>query len=112
MKTHKIILRELPKISLNKWYAGAHWSARTKIKNEYILLVGAQTKQRFTKLCDVEYEFNFEKKPLDASNCVAMVKLIEDILFADDSGKVVRSIKISSKKCIQEFVVIYVTELQ
>ena len=36
--------------------------------------------------------------PLDASNCVAMVKLIEDVIFEDDNYKIVESINIKSRK--------------
>ena len=32
------------------------------------------------------------------SNCVAMVKLIEDVIFEDDNYKIVESINIKSRK--------------
>ena len=35
----KIILNDLPKISLNKWYSGEHWSKRKKLKDKYKLLI-------------------------------------------------------------------------
>jgi hypothetical protein len=40
----KIILKDLPKISLNKWYAGMHWTKRKKIKDNYTLIVKSQFK--------------------------------------------------------------------
>ena len=50
------------------------------------------------KTYEVEYTFNFKTRPLDASNCVAMVKLIEDVIFEDDNYKIVESINIKSRK--------------
>lgn len=95
-----IVLKDLPKISLNKWYAGMHWTKRKKIKDNYTMLVKAQHKQVFsrTKTYRVEYHFTFKSRPLDASNCVAMVKMIEDILFETDSYKVVTGLAITSRK--------------
>ena len=96
-----LTLRNLPKISLNQWYSGnAHWSKRVKIKKDYVKAIKAQCKEVFSKefKYKVEYEFFFKSRPLDASNCVAMVKLIEDIIFEDDSYKIVDSIKIKSRK--------------
>jgi hypothetical protein len=99
---------ELPKISLNEWYAGTHWTKRTKIKDTYRLLIAAKTHQTFTAPCHVEYRFTFRSRPLDCSNAVAMVKMIEDCIFPDDSYKVVRSIKISSDKGKQDGVTVVV----
>jgi len=96
----KIIeLHDLPKISLNEFYSGKHWSNRKKIKDNITLLVKAQTKEIIDYPCDVEYDFWFKKNPLDCSNaCGGMVKMIEDCIFPDDSPKIVRSIKVSSQK--------------
>ena len=96
----KIILNDLPKISLNKWYSGEHWSKRKKLKDKYKLLIKSQFKQVLSKdkTYEVEYTFNFKTRPLDASNCVAMVKLIEDVIFEDDNYRIVESINIKSRK--------------
>lgn len=109
----KIILRKLTKISLNKWYAGVHWSERNRIKNEYKIIIKSQYKNVFpkNKKYFVEYDFFFKNKPLDASNCVAMVKLIEDIIFEDDKFDIIIGIKISSRKNKDERVEIGVKEL-
>jgi|TARA_R110000803_G_C11759707_1_gene293745 hypothetical protein len=95
-----IILNDLPKISLNKWYAGMHWTKRKKMKDAYIQIVRSQFKQVLSKdnVYDVEYSFTFKNRPLDASNCVAMVKMVEDIIFEDDNYKIIHSILISSGK--------------
>ena len=95
-----IILTDLPKISLNKWYAGMHWTKRKKMKDSYTQIVRSQFREVLPKdkSYSVEYHFKFKNRPLDASNCVAMVKMVEDIIFADDSYKIVHSILISSGK--------------
>ena len=97
----KIILTNLPKVfSLNLFYSGVHWTKRKKLKDKYKLLIKSQFKQVLSKdkTYEVEYTFNFKTRPLDASNCVAMVKLIEDVIFEDDNYKIVESINIKSRK--------------
>ena len=96
----KIILNDLTKISLNLFYSGVHWSKRKKLKDRYKLLIKSQFKQVLSKdkTYEVYYTFNFKTRPLDASNCVAMVKLIEDIIFEDDNYKIVTSLNIKSRK--------------
>lgn len=109
----RIILKDLPKISLNKWYSSSHWSDRKKIKDQYKIIVKNQFKEVFSKdkSYQVDYSFAFKTKPLDASNCVAMVKLIEDIIFEDDKWNVIEEISISSFKGIKDILVITVNEL-
>ena len=96
----KIILNDLPKVSLNLFYAGVHWTKRKKLKDKYKLLIKSQFKQVLSKdkTYQVQYTFNFKTRPLDASNCVAMVKLIEDVIFEDDNYKIVTSLNIKSRK--------------
>jgi len=96
----KITLYGLTKVSLNAWYSGKHWSKRVKLKNDYKMLIKSQFKGVFRQdnRYNVTYDFVFRIKPLDASNCVAMVKLIEDVIFKDDAYNIVESIKISSRK--------------
>ena len=109
----EVNLYDLPKLSLNKWYAGVHWTKRKKIKDTYKTIVKNQFKHVFSKdkQYRVSYVFNFKTRPLDASNCVAMVKLIEDVIFEDDKWDIVTSISISSKKSKKEFVEILVKEI-
>lgn len=111
----KIILKDLPKISLNKWYSGNHWSARKRMKDIYKLIVWSQFKHVLSKdkQYEVEYIFYFKSNPLDVSNCVAMVKLIEDVIFEDDKYNIVLSIKISSNKSKKkmDYVLIKINEL-
>ena len=96
----EIILYDLPKLSLNKWYAGAHWTERKRIKDNYSLIIRNQFNVTLSKekKYHVSYSFLFKGSPLDASNCGAMVKLIEDIIFEDDNYKIIKSITIQSGK--------------
>ena len=100
----KIILKDLPKVSLNAWYGGGHWSKRKKLKDNYTLIVKSQFKDVLpaSKSYNTEYHFTFKSRPLDASNCVAMVKMIEDIIFESDGYKVINSILITSSKGDQD----------
>ena len=108
-----ITLKELPKISLNKWYAGIHWTKRKKIKDTYTLLVKSQFKEVFSSehSYTTEYNFTFKSRPLDASNCVAMVKMVEDIIFASDGYKVIRSILITSNKGTEDSLEIKINKI-
>ena len=102
----KIILKDLPKVSLNVWYSSKHWSFRKKLKDNYTLLVKSQFKDVLpaSNSYDTEYHFTFKSRPLDASNCVAMVKMIEDIIFESDGYKVIKSILITSSKGAEDIV--------
>ena len=106
----EIVLKNLPKISLNKWYAGMHWTKRKKIKDNYTLIVKNQFNKTLpkTNTYNTEYHFTFKSRALDASNCVAMVKMIEDIIFENDSYKIVKSILITSNKGLEDSVTIKV----
>lgn len=109
----KIELNNLPKISLNQWYAGKHWTKRKEIKDIYKLIIKSQFKHVFLKsgvyVC--EYTFVFKKNALDTSNCVAMLKMIEDIIFEDDTCKIIPKLIIESKKGTKDKVIIKITEL-
>lgn len=90
----------MPKISLNQWYSGEHWSKRKHIKDKYYWIIKSQFKAVFppSNIYEVEYRFLFKTKPLDASNCIAMVKMIEDILFENDEYRIIKRITITSEK--------------
>ena len=95
-----IKLTGLPKISLNQWYSGKHWTHRQKLKRIYTALVKSQYSRIFPKdqKYVVSYVFTFKNNPLDASNCIAMVKMIEDIIFEDDKWDIIKIGSIESKK--------------
>jgi len=104
---------DLPKVSLNQWYSGKFWKERQKLKNAYGLLL-RRDRHKFKKTAtyDVEYEFEFKGRALDASNCGAMAKLIEDVIFEDDKHDIVRSVKYSSRKGTRDFVTVKVSVIQ
>ena len=106
----KIILKDLPKVSLNVWYSSKHWSFRKKLKDNYTLIVKSQFKEVLpaSENYDTEYHFTFKSRPLDASNCVAMTKMIEDIIFESDGYKVIKSILITSNKGNEDLSLIHI----
>jgi hypothetical protein len=96
-----IRIENLPKISLNKWYAGTHWTARKKIKDAYKKLIKHKVEDG---VYDVEYTFYFKSRPLDATNTIAMAKMIEDIIFENDSYKKIKSVTLKSRKSKNDYV--------
>ena len=108
-----IILEGLPKVSLNEWYSGNHWANRKRLKDIYKLIVKSQFKHVFGKdkqyVCI--YSFTFKSHPLDASNCIAMVKMIEDIMFEDDKWDIVKQITVLSNKGKEDLVTITIEEI-
>lgn len=103
----------MPKISLNEWYSGNHWTKRQAIKTKYKWLVKSQFKGIFSKENEYEvtYSFEFKSNPLDCSNCVAMVKLVEDIIFESDSPKIVKSVTLLSVKGKSDKLTIKIKEI-
>lgn len=78
------------------------------MKDKYYWIVKSQFKDVLSKsnVYECEYMFTFKCKPLDASNCIAMVKMVEDIIFEDDKFDIVTKITISSKKGIEDSLII------
>ena len=85
----------VPPVSLNKIYAGIHWSDRKKYKDDWREAMcgwhfhkdqkgnlNASNPVRFTEPVHIAYLFR-QKKPMDSSNLAFMVKLIEDSLSID-----------------------------
>lgn len=102
-KEEVLVIEGLPKISLNAYYAGKHWTSRSKMKEAYSLLL-SKHKHKFDdkSTYEVEYRFEFKSRPLDASNTVVMVKMVEDVIFKSDAYRIVLSIKVSSKKGLKD----------
>ena len=108
-----IKLYDLPKVSLNEIYAGSHWRKRKKLKDTYKLIIKSQFKQVFSKdkTYNVSYVFGFKSNALDVSNTVYMLKMIEDIIFENDSYKIIPELNIKSIKAKYNFVEITIKEL-
>ena len=109
-----LTIKNLPKQSLNLIYAGQHYSKRKKTKDTYKLILKSQIKTVFPKdkIYSVSYRFGFKSRPLDTSNTVYMLKMIEDIIFEDDSYKIVPELNIKSFKAKEDFVEITINEIQ
>lgn len=112
-----ITLLDLPKISTNSIYAGVHWSARKKHKDNYLLLTNKMKRLQPVKgLVDIEFTFHFKSTPLDSSNCSYMAKILEDCLvkhgiLAGDEINFVRKISLQSLKSKQERCEIIIREV-
>ena len=106
----KIVLTNLPKVSLNQWYAGIHWRKRKLMKDRYKYIVKSQYKRVFDAESSyiVSYAFEFKKNPLDAINCSAMVKMIEDIVFLKDEWDKIDIGSITSRKSKEDKVTILI----
>ena len=109
----KFILKDLPKHSLNEIYSGSHWSKRKNIKDDYTMIIKSQFNHVFPKDKKylVKYNFNFKSRALDVSNTVYMLKMIEDIIFEDDSYKIVKELHIKSMKSDYDYIEIEVIEI-
>ena len=75
---------DLPKVSLNAWYASTHWKQRDKVKQQYKKLIPTLTNIHFP--IEISFQFYFKSHPLDADNCVAMIKLCVDSLLDGVDG--------------------------
>jgi len=108
---HEIRLHGLPKISLNKFYSGIHWSKRKEFKDNFKLIIRSQTNVKINYPCEVLYVFGWKGKLLDVSNCVGQLKMIEDVIFPNDSPKIVKKITIISEKSKTNNVIIQINKL-
>ena len=71
------------KFSTNKIYAGTHWMVRREIKDRIFDMAESycQPVQKIKSYpVEICYKFSFGTKPLDSSNCSAMVKMFEDAM--------------------------------
>jgi hypothetical protein len=93
------------KISLNKIYAGVHFSQRSKHKDAYYWAVFSANPKPYTgsfpAVC--HYHFKLRGTELDISNLSYMTKMTEDALVAcgvlpDDTPKYVNRIILTSEK--------------
>ena len=92
------------KISTNAYYSGKHWTVRKKHKDKYILLTNMFKKYAFIPdKVDLDFDFYFNTRALDSSNCSAMVKLLEDCIvkhgiLKDDNINYVGKVSMKSTK--------------
>jgi hypothetical protein len=80
------------------------------MKDRYKYIVKSQYKRSFGAENNymVSYAFEFKKNPLDATNCSAMVKMIEDIVFLKDEWDKIDIGGITSRKSTVDRVTITV----
>jgi len=114
----KILLKDLPKISTNQIYAGTHWRARQKNKENYLWLTMSVMKKipPIKNRCDLDFKFYFKKNALDSSNTSYMAKLIEDCLvehgvLSGDRSKFIRKVSLESAKGEEEICELQIIEI-
>ncbi len=100
----KIVVPIPEKISLNKIYAGLHWTVRAEHKDDYHFAVMSVNPKPYTGQfpIHVHYHFKLHGKPLDIANHAYMQKMVEDGLVAcgvipDDTQKYVNAITITAE---------------
>lgn len=97
---------EIPeKVSLNRIYAGVHFTVRAEHKDDWYFSV-LETKPKKYKgdfPIEMHYHFKTSGSPLDISNHAYMVKMCEDALVAckvipDDTQEYVSKISITAEQ--------------
>ena len=89
----------IPKISVNQLYSKSHWGFRKNAKDIMTTRVWeAFGRFRISFICAVQYDFFFPASPLDPTNCFGMIKMIEDIIFVQDTYKDVTFLGVTSDK--------------
>jgi len=86
-------------VSLNKFFAGKHWTIRNKIKDQFHTLFGRLLNKKYKmvdKYC-VTLEYNSR---LDPTNTIILIKIGEDYLrhiniLTDDTKKYCKKVTIS-----------------
>jgi hypothetical protein len=109
----KATFKDLPKVSTNEIYAGKHWRARQKMKENYLWLTCNEIKklQPVSGKVDLDFTFHFKSRPIDSSNTAYMAKLIEDCLIhhgilKNDDIKCVGKVILESKKSDQDLCIL------
>lgn len=85
-------------ISLNKWYSTPHWTVRQKQKDEWHDFFKSMLISR-EKICNYTISLTYNSR-LDPSNCITMIKLVEDTLqeegiLENDNKKFCKELKIT-----------------
>ncbi len=99
----RIVLKDERPLSLNKFWAGVHWSKRKEYADRVHLLVRAAIDPKeisiFTEPVNITITAYFDKRPLDCSNVLG--KPYEDALIGwvieNDSPKYVSSFTTKSR---------------
>jgi len=114
MQVTEIILRNLPKLSLNSIYAGLHWTKRKRLKDAFYLIIKSQFKTVFPKTDRYTVSYEIVSKngiPCDATNLSYTVKMVEDVIFEDDKWDIITQVCLSSRKGDDDYVKVTVTTL-
>lgn len=108
----RLIFNDLPKVSNNQFYAGVHWAARKQMKDRYYRFITAVHPEKFVDPCFVFYIFQWKSRSLDPSNCIGMIKMIEDCLFPSDSYKVIKGLWTECVRGKRDRVILYIIPVE
>jgi hypothetical protein len=85
-------------VSLNKFFAGKHWSIRNKIKNQFHILFGNMLNRKYEKIDKYHIILEYNSR-LDPTNTIILIKIAEDYLrhigiLTDDTKKYCKKVTI------------------
>jgi hypothetical protein len=85
-------------VSLNKFFAGKHWTIRNKIKDQFHLLFGRLLTKKYRMVDKYEVVLEYNSR-LDPTNTIILIKIGEDFLrhinvLTDDTKKFCKKVTI------------------
>jgi hypothetical protein len=85
-------------VSLNKFFAGKHWTIRNKIKDQFHSLFGKLLTGKYRKINEYSVRLEYNSR-LDPTNTIILIKIGEDFLrhidiLTDDTKKFCKSVTI------------------
>jgi hypothetical protein len=85
-------------VSLNKFFAGKHWTIRNKIKDQFHLLFGRLLTKKYKMVDKYEVVLEYNSR-LDPTNTIILIKIGEDFLrhinvLTDDTKKFCKKVTI------------------
>lgn len=86
-------------ISLNKFFAGKHWTIRNKIKDQFHILFGGLLNKKYKKVDKYHVSLVYNSR-LDPTNTIILIKIAEDYLrhidvLTDDTKKYCKQVTIT-----------------
>lgn len=85
-------------VSLNKFFAGKHWTIRNKIKDQFHNLFGNLLNKKYRKVDKYKVSLEYNSR-LDPTNTIILIKIGEDYLrhieiLTDDTKKHCKEVSI------------------
>jgi predicted nuclease of restriction endonuclease-like RecB superfamily len=85
-------------VSLNKFFAGKHWTIRNKIKDQFHVLFGQLLSKKYNMVDKYSVTLEYNSR-LDPTNTIILIKIAEDYLrhiniLTDDTKKYCKKVTI------------------